>query len=56
MTRAENQLYISSTMYYGNKEMGISKFIYGIFSKDYINSRHIGDVDEFENEEDWEDE
>ena len=54
MTRAEQLLYIISTMYYGNKEMGISKFIFDIFDKKYVKSRYIGDIEEFE-DEDWED-
>ena len=54
MTRAENELYISSTMYYGNRDMGISKFIYEIFDNNYIKSRYIDNVEEFE--EDWDEE
>ena len=56
MTRAEVRLFLSSTRFYGNRDMGISKFIYEIFDNNYIKSRYIGDIDEFEDEEDWEDE
>ena len=55
MTRAENQLFLSSTRFYGNRDMGISKFIYDLFEDSYIRSRYIGDIEEFEDEEDWED-
>ena len=55
MTRAEQMLFISSTRFYGNREMGISKFIYDIFSKETIRNSFIDDIEDFE-EEDWEDE
>ena len=55
MTRAENQLFLSSTRFYGNRDMGISKFMYDLFEDSYIRSRYIGDIEEFEDEEDWED-
>jgi len=51
MTRAEKELFISSTMFYGNRQMGISKFIYDIFDKEYIKSRMNID-DDYEEEED----
>ena len=52
MTRAEKELFISSTMFYGNRQMGISKFIYNIFDKEYIRERMIDDDFE-EDEEDY---
>jgi len=52
MTRAEKELFTSSTMFYGNKQMGISKFIYDIFDNEYIKSRMIDDFDFEEDEED----
>jgi len=45
LTRAEQMLFVSSTMFYGNRDMGISKFIYDIFDKEYIKSRFIKDDD-----------
>ena len=53
MTRAEMLLFISSTMFYGNKQMGVSKFIYDIFDREHIKSQMIDD--DFEGEEDEED-
>ena len=50
MTRAEMLLFISSTMFYGNKQMGISKFIFDIYDKEYIKSRM--NYDDFDEEED----
>lgn len=55
LTRAEKELYVSSTMFYGNRDMGISKFIYDIFDKEYIKSRFVKgefveDEEDFENE------
>ena len=54
MTRAEKELFISSTMFYGNKQMGISKFIFDIFDKKHIKSQMINDDFE-EDEEEYED-
>lgn len=55
LTRAEKELFVSSTMFYGNRDMGISKFIYDIFDKKYIKSRFI--KGEFvEDDEDFKDE
>lgn len=39
LTRAEKELYISSTLFYNNKDMDISPFIYDIFESDYIDSK-----------------
>ena len=41
MTRAEKELFISSTMFYGNKQMGISKFIFDIFTKEAIDKGFV---------------
>jgi DNA helicase-2/ATP-dependent DNA helicase PcrA len=38
MTRAEKELYLSSTEYYGTKINGISEFIYDIFDEKYLNT------------------
>ena len=54
MTRAEKELFISSTMFYGNKQMGVSKFIYDIFDREHIKSQMIDDDFE-EDEEEYED-
>ena len=51
MTRAEKELFISSTMFYGNRQMGISKFIFDIFEKEYIRERMIEDNDDFDEDE-----
>ena len=56
MTRAEKMLFISSTMFYGNKQMGISKFIFDIFETSYIKSRmNIDDDFEEDDYEEYED-
>ena len=39
LTRAEKELYISSTSFYGDKIMDISDFIYDIFDEKYIESK-----------------
>ena len=39
LTRAEKELFVSSTMFYNNRDMGISQFIYDIFdTKDIKNN------------------
>jgi DNA helicase-2/ATP-dependent DNA helicase PcrA len=41
LTRAEKELYISSTMFYRDRDMEVSDFIYDIFDEDIINIKTI---------------